>query len=94
MKSFKKDVSDQWVRAIVKGHYPDAEQFKRIDIGELSRVDQFMTKEKAYVAHIREHPESFYTARDVYNRFGARLPIPKVVAIHEHQGTYLMVSEK
>ncbi|MBM7634880.1 phosphotransferase family protein [Geomicrobium sediminis] len=94
MKSFKKDVSDQWVNAMVKEHYPDAEQFKRIDIGELSRVDQFMTKEKVYVAHIREHSESFYKARDVYNRYGTRLPIPRVIAIHDHQGTYMMVSEK
>ncbi|EZH65670.1 hypothetical protein DH09_12495 [Bacillaceae bacterium JMAK1] len=94
MKSFKKDVSDQWVRTIVKEHYPKAEQFKRIDIGELSRVDQFMMKEKAYVAHIRDYSESFYKARVVYERYGTRLPIPKVVAIHEYEGTYVMVSEK
>jgi hygromycin-B 4-O-kinase len=50
-----------------------------IEMGQLSKVFSFEVKEESYIAHFRNNKESFDKAEYMFENYGHKLPIPKVV---------------
>ncbi|UNK19148.1 aminoglycoside phosphotransferase family protein [Paenibacillus sp. N3/727] len=65
-----------------------------IEMGELSRVFSFECNGLPYVAHFKETKESLEKARYMYQTYGSRLPIPKVVEVGEIDGVFFAISDK
>ncbi|MGM1047147.1 MAG: aminoglycoside phosphotransferase family protein [Bacillota bacterium] len=65
-----------------------------IEMGELSRVFSFECNGLPYVAHFKETKESLEKARYMYQTYGSRLPIPKVVEVGELDGVFFAISDK
>lgn len=65
-----------------------------IEMGELSKVFSFKSKEGAFVVHFRQESESLEKARYIYGAYGEQLPIPRIVKAGEMDGLFYTISHK
>lgn len=65
-----------------------------IEMGELSRVFSFEWNGLSYVAHFKETKDSLEKAAYMYQTYGSRLPIPKVIKVGEIDGVFYSVTHK
>lgn len=65
-----------------------------IEMGELSKVFSFEWNGHAYVAHFKETKDSLVKANYIYQTYGSRLPIPKVIEVEELDGIFISITEK
>lgn len=94
MNSFKLAISPQDVFTIVTHHYPSARNLKEINMGELSMVFTFDTKEGPKVIHLRLDQEGLARNKLVFDQYGAHLPIPRISGPFEEQGVFYTFSER
>lgn len=95
MKSFKPDMDTETAKQLLlQLESGDITDITPIEMGELSQVLRYRKGDQELVIHFKSDRAGLEKAKWIYDRFGRKLPVPRIEATGTCGGLYYSIAEK
>lgn len=86
VQAMARRLTEAEIEAIIRNHFPSSKSIRQLNGGLVSQTRYFEDDQDRYVFQVGNRLEAYKKEEWVYRNFNSRLPLRKVLEIHESEG--------